>query len=162
VQGLAFFRQLPRWARRLWYAILLVTAVELALFIVALVWAPGWIWLASEMFSLSAWPLGVGVVVVVVVGTFSKRRAAAAAVAASSPPSAPQQPAPGPERPSAKPAGDGGYEIAAARGAARLLAQAARRPEGKAAVRRTARLVRAVRAAATPPEPESGGDRPKG
>jgi hypothetical protein len=159
VQGLAFFRQLPRWARRLWYAILLVTAVELALFIVALVWAPGWIWLASEVFSLSAWPLGIGVVVVIVVGTFSKRRTAAAPVPS---PSAPQERAPGPDPSSAAPAKEGGYEIAAARGAARLLAEAARRPEGKAVVRRTARLVRAVRAAATPPEPESGGDRPKG
>jgi hypothetical protein len=159
VQGLAFFRQLPRWARRLWYAILLVTAIELTLFIVALVWAPGWIWLASEVFSLSAWPLGIGVVVVVVVGTFSRRRSAAAP---APPPSAPAERAPGPERSSAKPAREGGYEIAAARGAARLLAEAARRPEGKAAVRRTARLVRAVRAAATPPEPDGGGDRPKG
>ena len=48
MRGLAFFRRLPRWARRLWYAILLVTAVELALLVAALVWAPGWIWLGIK------------------------------------------------------------------------------------------------------------------
>jgi hypothetical protein len=158
VRGLAFFRQLPGWAKRLWYAILLITAVELTLLIVTLVWAPGWIWLTSEIFSLSAWPLGIGVLVVVAVGTFSRRWSAAPN---PKPAAAPEQ-APASEAPAARPGREGGYEIAAARGAARLLAEAARRPEGKAAVRRTARIVRAVRAAATPPEGEGETDRPRG
>ena len=157
MRGLAFFRRLPRWARRLWYAILLVTAVELALLVAALVWAPGWIWLASEVFSFSAWPLGAGLAVVVVVGSYmSRRRAPASAPEPPGSPPEPREPAP---RPASKPTE--GIEVTAARGAARLLAQAAQRPQGQAAIRRTGRLARAVRAAARPPEEEAGGDRPR-
>jgi hypothetical protein len=155
VRGLAFFRRLPRWARRLWYAILLVTAVELALLIAALVWAPGWIWLASEVFSFSAWPLGAALAVVVVVGSYmSRRRRPAAAPEAPASPQDPRQREPSP-RPGAKPAE--GIEVSAARSAARLWAQASRRPEGQAALRRTGRLARAMRAAARPPEEEKPG-----
>ena len=136
MRGIAFFRGLPRWARRLWYAILAVTALEVAFFVLTLFWAPGWIWLSSEIFSLSAWPLGLGVVVVVVVGSVSSRWRGAL-------------PRPAREEPS-RPRGEAGYEIDAARGAARLLAEAARRPQGQAAIRRTARLARAVRAASRP------------
>jgi hypothetical protein len=159
VRGLAFFRRLPRWARRLWYAILLVTAIELGLFIGALVWAPGWVWLASEVFSFSAWPLGAGLAVVVVVGSYMSRlrRPSAAPAAPASPPE-PSQREPA-ARPASKPAE--GIEIAAARSAARLWAQASQRPEGQSAIRRTGRLARAMRAAARPPEGESGGDRPR-
>ena len=157
--GLAFFRRLPRWARRLWYAILLVTAVELALLVAALVWAPGWIWLASEVFSFSAWPLVAGLAVVVVVGSYmSRRRGPAAAPERPASGREPSEPEPAP-RPASKPAD--GIEIAAARSAARLLAQAAQRPQGQAAIRRTGRLARAVRAATRPPEGEGGGDRPR-
>jgi uncharacterized SAM-binding protein YcdF (DUF218 family) len=149
VRGLAFFRRLPRWARRLWYLILLVTAVELALFIAALVWAPGWIWLTSEVFSLSAWPLGAGLAVVVVVGSYASRlRRPAAAPETPAPPRKAREPEPAP-RPASQAEG---VEISAARSAARLWAQAARRPESQAAMRRTGRLARAVRAAARPPE----------
>jgi uncharacterized SAM-binding protein YcdF (DUF218 family) len=163
VRGLAFFRRLPRWARRLWYAILLVTAIELALLIAALIWAPGWIWLASEVFSLSAWPLGAGVAVVVLVGTYTSRRRRRPAVASESP-APPREPGTGGLEPASQPASKSadGIEIAAARGAARLWAQASRRPEGQAAIRRTGRLARAMRAAARPPEGEGGGGRPKG
>ena len=135
MRGLAFFRGLPRWARRLWYAILAVLALEIAFFVFTLVWAPGWVWLSSEVFSLSAWPLGLGVLLVVVVGSVSARWR--------------------PRRPP-----EGGYEVAAARGAARLLTDAARHPQGQAAIRRTARLARAVRAASRPAQEE--GDRPSG
>jgi hypothetical protein len=160
VRGLAFFRRLPRWARRLWYAVLLVTAVELALFIAALIWAPGWIWLTSEIFSLSAWPLVGGLAVVVVVGSYtSRRRRPAAAPETPAPPGEAREPEPVP-RPASQPAE--GIEISAARSAARLWAQAARRPESQGAIRRTGRLARAVRAAALPPESESRGEKPGG
>ncbi len=184
MRGLAFFRRLPRWARRLWYAVLLVTAVELALLIAALIWAPGWIWLASEVFSFSAWPLGAGLAVVelalehqgtgrelatavqedlavvVLVGSYTSRRRRPAAAAVTAAPPSSREPSAG--EPAARPASQPaeGIEIAAARSAARLLAQAARRPEGQAAMRRTGRLARAVRAAARPPEGEGGGERP--
>ncbi|MDQ6744124.1 MAG: hypothetical protein M3Z97_14630 [Candidatus Dormibacteraeota bacterium] len=157
MRGLAFFRRLPRWARRLWYAILLVTAIELGLFIGTLVWAPGWVWLASEVFSFSAWPLGAGLAVVVVVGSYMsrRRRPSAAAPEAPASPREPSQREPA-ARPASKPAE--GIEIAAARSAARLWAQASQRPEGQSAIRRTGRLARAMRAAARPPE---GEDRPR-
>jgi hypothetical protein len=164
VRGLAFFRRLPRWARRLWYAVLLITAVELALFIAALVWAPGWIWLTSEIFSLSAWPLVGGLAVVVVVGSYTSRRRRPAAPP-ETPASASAREQGARERgPASRPASSPGegIEIAAARGAARLLAQATRRPEGQAAIRRTGRLARAVRAAARPPEGEGRGEKPGG
>ncbi|MBJ7611667.1 MAG: hypothetical protein JF924_05020, partial [Candidatus Dormibacteraeota bacterium] len=132
MRGLAFFRRLPRWARRLWYAVLLVTAVELALLIAALIWAPGWIWLASEVFSFSAWPLGAGLAVVVLVGSYTSRRRRPAAAAVTAAPPSSREPSAG--EPAARPASQPaeGIEIAAARSAARLLAQAARRPEGQA------------------------------
>ncbi|MBJ7599558.1 MAG: hypothetical protein JF922_15955, partial [Candidatus Dormibacteraeota bacterium] len=124
MRGLAFFRRLPRWARRLWYAVLLVTAVELALLIAALIWAPGWIWLASEVFSFSAWPLGAGLAVVVLVGSYTSRRRRPAAAAVTAAPPSSREPSAG--EPAARPASQPaeGIEIAAARSAARLLAQA--------------------------------------
>src|SRR3989442_9793780 len=110
--GLAFFPRLPRWARRLWDAILLVTAIELALLIAALIWAPGWIWLASEVFSLSAWPLGAGVAVVVFAGAYTRRRRRRPVVASESP-APPPEPGAGGGEPASQPApkSAGGIEI---------------------------------------------------
>lgn len=154
MRGLAFFRRLPRWARRLWYAILLITAVELAFVVATVVWAPAWIWLSSEIFSFSAWPLVAGLAVVVLVGRFAGRRRpqTAAPQPAATPPREPaaRENARPASEPASKPAE--GIEISTARSAARLWAQASRRPEGQAAIRRTSRLARAVRAAARPPE----------
>ena len=118
--------------RRLWWSIVVVTALELALLVGTVLLAPAWLWLPLEIFSVSAWPLGIGLLVVLAVGMFKSRR---------SEPAGPQK-------------GEEGVEIVAARQAARLLAEAARRPQGQAALRRTGRLVRAVRAAARPPEGE--------
>jgi hypothetical protein len=146
--GRGFFRRLPRKVRLLWYAIVAVTALELALVIGTLIFWPGWGWLALQLFSLSLWPVGVGVGIVLVVGSITNRGSHPAAV-----PAAPSQPAAGSAataQPRRQP--EEGYEVAAARGAAQLLAGAARTPQGKAALRRTARLARAVRAAATPSE----------
>jgi uncharacterized SAM-binding protein YcdF (DUF218 family) len=147
--GLAFFRSLPRWARRLWYLILLIIAVELAVTIASLIWAPSWLWLTTEVFSLSAWPLGAGVALVVLVGGFTsrRRRPAASRSERATPASQPPPTVRGQEGGGAE-----GIEISAARSAARLWAQAARRPEGRAAIRRTGRFARAVRAAARPPQ----------
>jgi hypothetical protein len=151
-----FFRRLPRPVKRLWYAILVVTGVELALLVGTLFLAPGSSWLPLEIFSVSAWPIGIGLLLVLAVGSFTSRRPEAAAGPAPAQPREPDQPA---ER--ARPAQrqEGGYEVVAARQAARLLAGAARRPEGQAALRRTGRLVRAMRAAARPPDGEAEGER---
>jgi hypothetical protein len=158
-----FFRRLPRPVKRLWYAILVVTAVELALLLGALFLAPSWAWLPLEIFSVSAWPIGIGLLLVLAVGSFTSRRPEAAA-GSETPAEAgparsgkPDQPA---ERTRPAPQQEGGYEVVAARQAARLLAGAARRPEGQAALRRTGRLVRAMRAAARPPEETEGERRP--
>ncbi|HEY4867011.1 MAG TPA: hypothetical protein VIK45_16010 [Candidatus Dormibacteraeota bacterium] len=151
-----FFRRLPRPVKRLWYAILVVTGVELALLAGTLFLAPGWSWLPLEIFSVSAWPIGIGLLLVLAVGSFTSRRPEAAAGPAPAQPREPDQPA---ER--ARPAQreEGGYEVMAARQAARLLAGAVRRPQGQAALRRTGRLVRAMRAAARPPDGEAEGER---
>jgi hypothetical protein len=137
--------------RRLWWAIVIVTALELAFLVGTLVLAPSWIWLSLEIFSVSAWPLGIGLLVVLAVGSFSARRG-------QSPPGPSREPSQGSAEP---PRQEDGVEVVAARHAARLLAEAARRPQGQAALRRTSRLVRAVRAAARPPEAEGGGEPPR-
>jgi hypothetical protein len=137
--------------RRLWWAIVIVTAVELAFLVGTLVLAPSWTWLPLEIFSVSAWPLGIGLLGVLAVGSFTGRRPESGRPKADEPvrdqPQSPGQ--------------ADGVEIVAARQAARLLAEAARRPQGQAAMRRTGRLVRAVRAAARPPEAEGGGEPPR-
>ena len=151
-----FFRRLPRPVKRLCYAILVVTGVELALLVGTLFLAPGSSWLPLEIFSVSAWPIGIGLLLVLAVGSFTSRRPEAAAGPAPAHPREPDQPA---ERARPVQREEGGYEVVAARQAARLVAGAARRPEGQAALRRTGRLVRAMRAAARPPDGEAEGER---
>jgi hypothetical protein len=149
-----FFKRLPRVVRRLWWAIVIVTAVELAFLVGTLVLAPSWTWLPLEIFSVSAWPLGIGLLLVLGVGSFTARRPEA---------TRPHSAAPAESRPETarSPGQEDGVEVVAARHAARLLAEAARRPQGQAALRRTGRLVRAMRAAARPPESEGGGEPPR-
>jgi len=137
--------------RRLWWAIVIVTAVELAFLVGTLVLAPGWTWLPLEIFSVSAWPLGIGLLLVLAVGSFTGRRPE------SNPRKADEPVRDQPESPRQA----DGVEIVAARQAARLLGEAARRPQGQAALRRTGRLVRAVRAATRPTEAEGGGEPPR-
>jgi hypothetical protein len=140
----------------------IVTAVELAFLVGTLVLAPSWTWLPLEIFSVSAWPLGIGLLLVLAVGSFTSRRPEAtrrqSAAPAESPPGAAPETMQGGAR---SPGKEDGVEVVAARHAARLLAEAARRPQGQAALRRTGRLVRAMRAAARPPEGEGGGDPPR-
>ena len=137
--------------RRLWWAIVIVTAVELAFLVGTLVLAPGWTWLPLEIFSVSALPLGIGLLLVLAVGSFTGRRPE------SNPRKADESVRDQPESPRQA----DGVEIVAARQAARLLGEAARRPQGQAALRRTGRLVRAMRAAARPPESEGGAEPPR-
>jgi hypothetical protein len=139
-----FVRRLPRPIRWLWYAILAVIAAELAGLALGLVRGDAWLWAAMQMSSILVGPLALGLLVVAIAGIRANRGAVRAEVGAQ-----PARPAPSP--PVAP-------ELAAARLTSQAVIALARSREGKVAIRQTARLLRAVRAAAQPPPGPTGPD----
>lgn len=139
-----FLRRLPRPVRWLWFTILAVVAAECAGIALGLVFGGDVFSTALQMSSILAGPLALGLLVVVVAGLRSSREPRAANY--GQPDAEPQgRQSPNPQEP---------LEVAVGRAAGRAVTALARSREGKAAIRQTARLVRAFRAAAQPP-PES-------
>jgi hypothetical protein len=146
-----FLRRLPRPVRWLWFAILAVAALECAALALGIVLGGAWLSTAFQLSSLLAVPMALGLLVVVATSRWTGRR--------PSPPdrgrSEDEQPAPGP------PSSSVPLEVAAGRRAGQAAAALARSREGKAAIRQTARFVRAVRAAAQPAPESTGTDEPE-
>lgn len=146
-----FLRRLPRPVRWLWFAIL--AAVGLLCVGVALGFVLGgaWLWASLQLSSILAAPLALGLLVV-----------AAASAWAGSRPSPPDGGRPDDRQPNpAPPSSAEPVEVAAGRLAGEAVTALGRSRGGKVAIAQTARLVRAVRAAAQPPpgsEPSDGGD----
>jgi type VI protein secretion system component VasK len=158
----AFFGRLPRPLRWLWLAVLVGVVLECATVALGLVVGGDW---SSAVLQLSwalAGPLLLGLLVAVAASRFVLRRA--------QPPAEGRRPAdPEPrrtEQPRTEPSSSAASpEEAVGRRAGEAVAAMARSAEGRAAIRQTARLVRSIRAAASPPpaspaEPErrSGGE----
>lgn len=126
-----FLRRLPRAIRWLWFAIVAVVAAELALLGLGLWLGGDWLWAGMQLASILAGPLAVGLVVVLGVAYLRPPRQRAK-------PSEPSEPP-------AQPDGEAG------RRAGQAVLALARSREGRVAIRRAARLVRAVQAATRPP-----------
>jgi type VI protein secretion system component VasK len=149
-----FFGWLPRPARWLWFAILAVIAVECAVLALGVVLGGEWWWAALQLSSVLTGPLVLGLLVVVAAGAWAGRRARPPSEADER--SDAEQPRTEPSRPSVP------VEVAVGRRAGEAVAAVARSREGKAAIRQTARLVRAVRAAAQPPPASDEAERRSG
>jgi len=133
-------RRLPRPIRWLWYATLAVLAVELAGLALGLVRGDAWLGAAMQMSSILVGPLALALGIVCAAGMWVNRKPARpGGEALTAPPSPPVAP-----------------EVAAARRASEAVIALARSREGKVAIRQTARLLRAVRAAAQPPPGSTG------
>jgi len=137
-----FLRRLPRPVRWLWFAILAVIGLECVGVALGFVLGPDWWYAASQVGSLLAAPLAVGLLVVFGTNAWVGRKASSPAGGGSDEEHPPAPPVP--------------LEVAAGRRAGEAVSAFARTREGQATIRQTARLVRAFRAA-TRPEPESTG-----
>jgi hypothetical protein len=147
-----FLARLPRPLRWLWLAVLAGVVVECAT--LALGWVLGgeW-WLAAlQLSSALAGPLVLALLVAVAAGRWVGR-------GAQPPPSSGRSADPEPrprEQPRTEPSSSAApLEVAVGRRAGEAVATMARSREGRAAIRQTARLVRSIRAAASPPPPSS-------
>lgn len=146
-------RRLPGPVRWLWLAMLALVGLELVLLVLGLVVGDTWLWAALQLMSITAAPLALGVLIVVVAAARSGRAAPLSRRERLEEPDAPMgaaRPAPGSESPP---------EVAAIQRASQAVIALARTPEGKAAIRNGARLLRAGRAAMRPPPeraPEPG------
>jgi hypothetical protein len=161
-------KRLPGPVRWLWFGILALIAVELALLALGL--ARGGFWLASatQLMSLTAAPLAIGVVIVVLAGRWSGRSAPQPTQRRGDVPAPSAGPAPRPEPPpvaaqDARPAPGAGTapEVAAIQRTSDAVIAMARTPQGRAAIQQGARLLRAGRAAMRPAPPEPGSGPPR-
>jgi type VI protein secretion system component VasK len=145
-----FFGRLPRPIRWLWLAILAAVALQSAALALGLVLGGDWWWAALQLSSVLAGPLVLGLLVAAAAGAWVGRRA--------QPPSEGGR-SPDREAPRTEPSSSAvPLEEAVGRRAGEAVAALTRSRQGKAAIRQTARLVRAVRAAAQPPP---GSDEPE-
>lgn len=141
-------RRLPPPVRWLWYAILAVVVLECVIAALGLVYGEAWWWAAGQLASLLAAPVTLGLLVVAAASAWVGRRAARPADGRSDGEPHPQAAA-GTEVP---------IEVVVGRRAGQAVAALARSREGKEAIRRTARLVSAVRAATRAATDPAGGD----
>jgi len=138
--------------RWLWFGILAVVGLDCAAVALAFVFGGDWYSTAVQLSSILAGPLAVGLLVVFVTASVRSKRE----------PPAPAATPPDAERPPARSADSQvPLEVAAGRAAGQAVAALARRPEGQAAIRQTARFVRAIRAAAQAPPASAGADQPE-
>jgi len=145
-------RRLPKPVRWLWYAILALIGLELVLLALGVELGGDWLSTAFQLTSLTAAPLVIGVLIVVVAAR-SGRAAPPARQEREPERAAPVDatgPAPAPETPP---------DVVAIQRASQAVIAAARTPEGRAAIRQGARLLRAGRAAMRPP-PEPAPEAP--
>lgn len=145
-------RRLPGPIRWLWFAILALIGLELVLVALGVELGGDWLSTAFQLTSITAAPLVIGVLIVVVVAR-SGRAAPPARQEPEAERAAPMdaaRPAPGPETPP---------DVVAIQRASQAVIAVARTPEGRAAIRQGARLLRAGRAAMRPP-PESAQEPP--
>jgi hypothetical protein len=144
-----FLRRLPRPVRWLWFAILVVLGLECVGVALGFVLGDAWLWAALQLSSILAGPLALGLLVVAGVSAWAGHR-----------PSPPDGGRPDDRQPQpAPPSSPEPVEVAAGRRAGEAVTSLARSRGGKVAIAQTARLVRAVRAAA---QPASGGEPPDG
>jgi hypothetical protein len=143
-----FLGRLPRPVRWLWFAILAVIGLECVGLALGFVFGEAWWWAAGQMGSFLAAPLALGLLLVAGTSAWVGRK--------TSPPEGGrsdekhlQSVLPGPQVP---------LEVAAGRRAGEAVAALARSREGKEAIRQTAKLVRAVRAATRPASGSTGAD----
>lgn len=139
-------RRLPRPVRWLWYGILALIGLELVLLALGLVYGDNLLWSALQLMSITAAPLAVGLLIVVVAGA----RWGGPAPAPRGQDRDEERKAPAPAAPPA-PESETGAEVVAIQRASQAVIAAARTPEGRAAIRQGARLLRAGRAAMRPP-----------
>jgi hypothetical protein len=145
---LALFRRLPRPLRWLWLAVLAAIALECAALALGVVLGGDW-WLPAQMLSSAlGGPLLLALLIAAAATAWVGRRAQAPPPSAGGRSPDPERPRPEPSSPAVP------VEVAVGRRAGEAVAAMARSREGKAAIRQTARLARAIRAAAQPP-PES-------
>ncbi|HEY7199848.1 MAG TPA: hypothetical protein VIC57_06540 [Candidatus Dormibacteraeota bacterium] len=141
-----FVRRLPRPVRWLWFGIVALIGLELVLLALGLVYGDTLLWSALQLMSITAAPLAVGLLIVIVAGA----RWGGAAPPPASQDRDGEREAPAPAaRPA--PASETGAEVVAIQRASQAVIAAARTPEGRAAIRQGARLLRAGRAAMRPP-----------
>jgi type VI protein secretion system component VasK len=153
-----FFARLPRPLRWLWLAVLAGVVLECATVVLGLLLGGEWSVAALQLAAALAGPLLLGLLLAVAAVRWVGRRA--------QPPTEGRRPEPRRTEQSRTepPSSAAPVEVAVGRRAGEAVAAMARSSEGKAAIRQTARLLRSIRAAASPPassaEPErrSGGE----
>jgi hypothetical protein len=148
----SFLRRLPRPVRWLWFAILAVLGLECAALALGFVLGGAWLWTALQLSYVLAGPLALGLLVIAGVSAWTGYRRSPPGGGRPDDGQPPQMAQPGSPEP---------VEVVAGRRAGEAVTALARSRGGKVAIAQTARLVRAVRAAAQPApgtEPPDGGD----
>ena len=134
-------RRLPGPVRWLAFAMLALIGVELVLLALGVMLGGDWLWTALQLTSITAAPLAVGVLILVVAGARWGR---------ATPPAKQERDAPA-DAAGPAPAPEPQPEVVAIQRASQAVIAVARTPEGRAAIRQGARLLRAGRAAMRPP-----------